>query len=139
MFPLASTEEMVIEPLVTAVAVTDAVTNYAGTFRTDLGNEIDTLRFAVAQDLYAENTVGTTYDVAFLGNSNRLAFIAATDGASPTPNLGVWLESTGEKYPEGWLQTGQIRYNTLEQKNFKRIVGLTCRIVTEKQIGRAHV
>ena len=105
-------------------SVTDGFDYYAGTFRIDLSDEIDTLRFAVAQDIYAESTEGTTYDVAFLGNSNRLAFIAATGtGTSATPNLGIWLESTGEKYPSGWLQTGQIRYNTLEQKNFKRVVG----------------
>ena len=105
-------------------AVSDGFTNYAGTWRIDLSNEIDTLRFALAQDIYAENTVGGAYDVAFLGTSDRLAFVAATvSGSTETPSLGIWLESTGEKYPSGWLQTGQIRYNTLEQKNFKRIVG----------------
>jgi hypothetical protein len=33
------------------------------------------------------------------------------------------VQSATELYPSGWIQTGYIRYNTLEQKNFKRIVG----------------
>ena len=102
-------------------SVYDGIDYYAGTFRVDLSNEIDNLRFAVAQDIYAENTDGTAYDVAFLGNTDRLAFLAANT-AGTTSNLGLWLESATEVYPSGWLQTGYIRYNTLEQKNFKRIV-----------------
>ena len=96
----------------------------AGTWRIDLSNEIDTLRFAVAQDVYAENTVGTGYDVAFLGNSTQLAFIASSAvHTAGTGDAGIWLTSTTEVYPSGYIQTGYIRYNTLEPKNFKRIVG----------------
>jgi hypothetical protein len=102
-------------------SVYDGIDYYAGTFRIDLSNEIDNLRFAVAQDLYAENTEGTTIDVAFLGNTDRLSFLAGTYTGSVS-NLGLWLESATEVYPSGWIQTGYIRYNTLEQKNFKRIV-----------------
>ena len=102
-------------------SIYDGIDYYAGTFRIDLSNEIDTLRFAIAQDLYAENTEGTAYDVAFLGNTDRLTFLAANT-AGTSSNLGLWLESATEVYPSGWLQTGYIRYNTLEQKNFKRIV-----------------
>ena len=102
-------------------SIYDGIDYYAGTFRIDLSNEIDTLRFAIAQDLYAENTTGTTYDVAFLGNTDRLTFLAANT-AGTTSNLGLWLESATEVYPSGYIQTGYIRYNTLEQKNFKRIV-----------------
>ena len=102
--------------------VSDGTDSYAGTWRIDLSNEIDNLRFAVAQDIFAENTAGTSYDVAFMGNSNQLAFLATTDADTPS-NLGIWLESATEIYPSGWIQTGYIRYNTLEPKNFKRIVG----------------
>ena len=103
-------------------SVSDDIDEYPGTWRIDLSNEIDTLRFAVAQDIYAENTTGTSFDVAFLGNSNRLAFIASTDANTPS-SLGLWIQSTGEVYPSGYIQTGYIRYNTLEPKNFKRIAG----------------
>ena len=101
-------------------SVVDGINKYSGTWRIDLSNEIDVLRFAVAQDVYAENTIGSTYDVAFLGNSNQLSFLATIDG-SPS-SLGLWLTSATEVYPSGYIQTGYIRYNTLEQKNFKRIV-----------------
>jgi len=103
-------------------SVFDGVDDYAGTWRIDLSNEIDTLRFAVAQDIYAENTDGTSYDVAFLGNSNRLAFIASADANTPS-SLGLWIQSDTELVPSGYIQTGYIRYNTLEPKNFKRVVG----------------
>lgn len=102
-------------------SIYDGINYYAGTWRIDLSSDISTLQFSVAQDIFAENTVGTTYDVAHLGNTNQLAFLASTDGLAAT--LGLWLESATEVYPSGWIQTGQIRYNTLEQKNFKRIVG----------------
>ena len=101
-------------------SVVDGINKYAGTWRIDLSNEIDNLRFAVAQDVYAENTTGSTYDVAFLGTSNQLSFLASTDGVASA--LGLWLTSATEVYPSGYVQTGYIRYNTLEQKNFKRIV-----------------
>ena len=108
-------------------AVNDGIDDYAGTWRIDLSNEIDTLRFAVAQDIYAiDNTgaevAGTTYDVAFLGNSDQLALLASVDAGTPS-SLGLFLESTTTVVASGWIQTGYIRYNTLEQKNFKRIVG----------------
>jgi hypothetical protein len=34
-----------------------------------------------------------------------------------------WLESATDCVPSGYLQTGYIRYNTLEPKNFKRLLG----------------
>lgn len=103
-------------------SVYDGVDQYAGTWRLDLSNEIDTLRFAVAQDIFADHTPGVGYSVAFLGNSDRLAFLASTNANTPA-SLGIYLESDTEVFPSGWVQTGYIRYNTLEPKNFKRIAG----------------
>jgi hypothetical protein len=102
-------------------SIVDGINNYSGTWRIDLSNEIDNLRFAVAQDVYAENTIGGTADVAFLGNTNQLAFLASPSASSASSSLGLWLTSATELYPSGYLQTGYIRYNTLEPKNFKRI------------------
>jgi len=114
-----------------ATAVNDQgdVNDNAGAWRVDLSNEIDTLRFACAQDVYAEtNPVDTTaMDIAFLGNSNQLAFLASnsTTGSamSAIGNAGLYLTSATELVTSGYLETGYIRYNTLEPKNFKRIVG----------------
>jgi hypothetical protein len=90
----------------------------AGLTRIDLSLEIEPLRFAYANDLQVtQSAEHYTTAVAFLGTTNRLAFATAhevTDGA-------VYLES-GNLVPSGYLTTGYIRYNTLEPKNFKRLV-----------------
>jgi hypothetical protein len=90
----------------------------AGLTRIDLSLEVEPLRFAYANDLQVTQTAEHyTTAVAFLGTTNRLAFATAhevTDGA-------VYLES-GDLVPSGYLTTGYIRYNTLEPKNFKRLV-----------------
>ena len=92
----------------------------AGLTRFDLGNEIETLRFAYANDLQVVQTAEHyTTGLAFLGTTNRLAFCTAhetTDGA-------IYLESATELVPSGYITTGNIRYGTLEPKNFKRLLG----------------
>ncbi|RPJ55624.1 MAG: hypothetical protein EHM12_11850 [Dehalococcoidia bacterium] len=89
-----------------------------GLTRFDLSLEVEPLRFAYANDVYvAQSTEHYTTAVAFVGTTNRIAFTTAhntTDGA-------IYLESA-ESLPSGYLQTGYIRYNTLEPKNFKRLV-----------------
>jgi hypothetical protein len=91
----------------------------AGLTRIDLSLEVEPLRFAYANDLQVtQATEHFTTAVAFLGATNRLAFTTAyngTDGA-------IYLESATELVPSGYLTTGYIRYNTLEPKNFKRLV-----------------
>jgi hypothetical protein len=92
----------------------------AGVIRIDLGNELETLRFAWANDLQVtQTTEHYTTACAFLGTTNRLAFTTAhntTDGA-------IYLESATVLRPSGYLTTGYIRYGTLEPKNFKRLLG----------------
>jgi hypothetical protein len=90
-----------------------------GLIRLDLGTEVEPLRFAYANDLQIQQTTEHyTTGVAFLGTTNRLAFSTAynvTDGA-------IYLESATELVTNGYLTTGYIRYNTLEPKNFKRLI-----------------
>ena len=92
----------------------------AGLIRIDLENEINTLRMAYANDLQVtQATEHYTTAVAFIGATNRLAFCTAhktTDGA-------IYLESATVLREQGYLTTGNIRYGTLEPKNFKRLVG----------------
>jgi hypothetical protein len=92
-----------------------------GLIRLDLGTEIESLRFAYANDLQIQqSTEHYTTGVAFLGSTNRLTFTTAykvTDGA-------IYLESPTQLVTNGYLTTGYIRYNTLEHKHFKRLVGL---------------
>jgi hypothetical protein len=98
--------------------------NYPVLYRVDLSNEIDNLRFAYQTDIYAEGIVGEAIDACWLGAADRLAFIAGTvsNNITTVGDLGLWVQSATEVYPSGYLQTGYIRYNTLEPKNFKRIV-----------------
>ena len=93
------------------------VEGQAGVTRINLGQEIGQLIFAYAWDLYdPADTLGHyTTASAFLGNTNRLAFCNAGNGADGT----IYIESATDLIAEGYLQTGFIRYNTLEGKIFK--------------------
>jgi hypothetical protein len=87
-----------------------------GVIRIDLGTEIEPLRFAYANDIYYGGVTGKkTTAVSFIGNTNRVAF---------TTNVGyTYLEHASNHITTGYLTTGNIRYNTLEPKNFRRIIG----------------
>lgn len=93
------------------------VEGQAGITRINLGQEIGQLIFAYAWDLYdPADTLGHyTTACAFLGDTNRLAFCNAGNGADGT----IYIESATDLLEEGYLQTGFIRYNTLEGKIFK--------------------
>jgi hypothetical protein len=101
-------------------ATTGIGTLDGGLTRIDLGTEIEPLRFAYANDLQIYQTAEHyTTAVAFIGTTNRLAFATAfevTDGA-------IYIEHATNLVPTGYLTTGNIRYNTLEKKNFKRLLG----------------
>ena len=115
-----------------------------GLIRIDLGNEIETLRFAYANDLQvSQDTEHFTTAVAFIGATNRLAFATAynvTEGA-------IYLESATTLVPRGYLTTGYIRYGTLEPKNFKRLLargsftkgGLTLETVEQNGTEYDHI
>jgi len=66
----------------------------------------------------AANTNTLTYNTA------TTATVATTSAVGFTGVPGYsYLESATEKTPTGYLTTGYIRYNTLEPKNFKRLLG----------------
>jgi hypothetical protein len=97
-----------------------------GVIRIDLSNELETLRFAYANDLYQDGVTGyKTTACAFLGNddpsvSDRLAFCTANNG---TADGTVYIEDSATLRTSGYITTGNIRYGTLEPKNFKRLLG----------------
>ena len=91
------------------------IDTFAGLYRIDLGLEIDTLRFAYAKDIYLDGATGYATSVDFLGNGSQLAF--TTSGSN-----GIAVQSATVLSSSGWLQTGKIRYGTLEPKNFKRLL-----------------
>jgi hypothetical protein len=100
------------------VWATTGVGSNAGLTRVDLSQLIEgePLRFAYANDLIGiQSGTHFTTGVAFIGTTNRLAFATeynVTDGA-------IYLESASALVTSGYLQTGAIRYGTLEPKNFK--------------------
>jgi len=92
-----------------------------GVIRIDLSNELSPLRFAYANDLYYTGVTGhQTTSCGFLGTTDRLAY--CTTYAS-SANGYVYSQSSGALMPSGYITTGYIRYNTLEPKNFKRLLG----------------
>jgi hypothetical protein len=85
----------------------------SGLVRIDLSQPVvpNSLVFAYAWDAFASGETTTSNSVAFLGGTDRVAFCV--------PGDGVWIESYGVKVASGYLQTGYIRYNTLEPKIYK--------------------
>jgi hypothetical protein len=85
----------------------------SGLVRIDLSQPVipNSLVFAYAWDVCAAGETVTADSTAFLGSTDRVAFAV--------PGDGVWIESSAVKVESGYLQTGFIRYNTLENKLFK--------------------
>jgi len=98
------------------VWVTGTTNTYAGLYRIDLGNELETLRFAYANDTYLDGATGYATSVDFVGNSDQIAF--TTSGSN-----GIAIQSATVLATSGYIKTGKIRYGTLEPKNFKRLIG----------------
>ena len=94
--------------------VTTTVDGEAGLLRIDLSTVIgNAIVFPYAWDLIATGVSAAATQIAFFGNSDRIAF---TTGSS------VYAESTTSLVSSGYLQTGYIRYNTLENKIFKLLL-----------------
>ena len=97
--------------------VATKVDGEAGIVRIDLTHTVEDggLIFPWAWDLIASNTTNSAVSLAFLGTTDRLGFIVSGGG--------LYFEKNAEKVASGYLQTGFVRYNTLEDKNFKRVSG----------------
>lgn len=115
-----------------------------GLIRIDLGTELDTLRFAYANDVYFPGITGhVTTACSFLGTTNRMAFATAY----ATTNGAVYVESATELISTGYLTTGNIRFGTLEPKNFKRLLArgdfnygtLTLTSIDSKNLSYDHI
>jgi hypothetical protein len=94
--------------------VTSLVGTDSGMVRIDLAEPLgNTLVFPYVWDVYAVGETAIPTSTDFLGSTDRVAFTV--------PGDGVWIESYGVKVAEGYLRTGFIRYNTLENKVYKFI------------------
>ena len=103
-----------------------SVAGEPGLIRIDLSNELDTLRFAYANDIYYEGVTGhVTTAVCFDGNTDPTAvdrLMFATAYASSASGA-IYVEDASILRTSGYITTGNIRYGTLEPKNFKRLLG----------------
>lgn len=103
-----------------------SVAGEPGVIRIDLSNEVEPLRFAYANDIYQDGVTGyKTTACAFIGNDDpsvvdRLAFCTANNG---TADGTIYIEDSATLRTTGYITTGNIRYGTLEPKNFKRLLG----------------
>jgi hypothetical protein len=71
----------------------------------------NSLVFAYAWDVCASGETVNPSSTDFLGTTDRVVFAV--------PGDGIWIESYGVKVASGYMQTGYIRYNTLEPKIYK--------------------
>ena len=101
---------------------TQGVNSNSGTMRMNLGQPltligyaqpISTGVYARATDAFADSVTGAVKGVRILGTLNQVAF--AISGS------GVWLQHPTDLVPTGQLRGGRIRYDTMENKAWKRI------------------
>ncbi len=97
---------------------TTGVDGNPGVTRVDLGQQVGTsLVFAYAWDLYEPSVTGfVTTSCSFAGNTNRLVFCTANNGAL---DGAIYIESASTLVEQATIRIGYIRYNTLENKIFK--------------------
>jgi hypothetical protein len=101
---------------------TNGINTNSGTTRINLGQPISLAgnpqatfsgAYARATDAFADATTGTVNAVRILGNSNQVAFAIA--------GSGVWLQHPTDLVESGQIRTARIRYDTMENKAWKRI------------------
>ena len=92
--------------------VTNNIDGKSGLIRIDLSQETEPGRYAYAKDL-SSGVTGICRAVAFVGDTGRVAFAVA--------NSGVYFQHATNKVASGFLDTGFIRYATIEKKYFKLI------------------
>lgn len=101
---------------------TNQVNTNSGTTRINLGQPLTLIGYAQpissgvyarATDAFADGIFGTVNAVRILGNDNQVAF--AINGS------GIWLQHPTELVESGQIRNARIRYDTMENKAWKRI------------------
>jgi hypothetical protein len=92
--------------------VDSGVGGYSGVYRVDLSQPLTNGAYAYSTDVYADGATGKVEGVANLGDG-RVAFCVNGDG--------LFIEHATELVESGEITTGIIRYETLENKAWKRL------------------
>ena len=92
--------------------VTNDIDGKSGLIRIDLSSPNSDGLYPWANDLAATAT-GNCNAVAFIGETGRLAFVV--EGS------GLYFQHATQLVSSGYIDTGAIRYNTMEKKHFKLV------------------
>ena len=101
---------------------TNQINTHSGTTRINLAQPISLAGnvqatfsglYARATDVFADGISGTVNAVRILGGSNQVAF-AVTES-------GIWLQHPTDLVESGQIRNARIRYDTMENKAWKRI------------------
>jgi len=92
--------------------VTQDIDGKSGLIRIDLSEPNSNGLYPYANDLASPDT-GNCNGVAFIGETGRLAFVVE--------GTGMYFEHPTQLTTTGYIDTGAIRYNTIEKKHFKLI------------------
>lgn len=101
---------------------TNQINSHSGTTRINLGQPLTLIGYAQpissgvyarATDVFADGISGTVNAVRVIGNDNQVAF--AISGS------GIWLQHPTDLVDSGQIRVGRIRYDTMENKAWKRI------------------
>lgn len=92
--------------------VDEGIGGFSGLVRINLGQPLSSGGYAYANDIYASGSTGHVHGIATYDNG-RIAFTVE--------DSGLWLEHSTQLVEQGTLTTGLIRFDTLENKAWKRI------------------
>jgi hypothetical protein len=92
--------------------VKSEVDGYSGLIRINLGSPLGSGKYAYATDLYATGTSGSVWSIATFANGHK---------AFTVEDSGLWQESQTDYVESGEITTGIIRFDTFENKAWKRI------------------
>jgi hypothetical protein len=92
--------------------VNSEVDGYSGLIRINLGAPLTSGKYAYAKDVYASGTTGAIWSIATFANGYK---------AFTVENSGLWVESQTNLVESGEITTGIIRFDTFENKAWKRI------------------
>jgi hypothetical protein len=92
--------------------VTQGIDGKSGLIRIDLSTPNSDGLYPYANDL-ASTATGNCNSVAFIGETGRLAFVVE--------GTGLYFQHPTQLVASGYIDTGAIRYNTMEKKHFKLI------------------
>jgi hypothetical protein len=101
---------------------TAGVNSYSGTTRINLAQPITLIGYAQpistgvyarSNDVYADGVTGRVQSIRIFDSPSRVVF--SVNGS------GVWMEHKTDLVESGQIRTGRIRYDTMENKAWKRI------------------